>query len=286
MLRSIPRPLFLSLVLCGALPGSAALLPSAALAMPSYEGFGGYAPGTSVGSLNGGYGWSGGWGGSGLSLTVASPGLSHPGLATSPGAATSGVPGGNVAWYYRDLDQRVGDGATLYLSVLLRPETGISDYGGLSLVGSVGDIFMGESGDAAMGSHAYGLESRIPDGPDADTDPDVLIDSSAIMASPGETALLVLKATLMAGPDLFALFVNPIPGSSEADNTVAARFLPTDGLDLGELIFIAINNAGNWTTDEIRIGATFASVTPAPAPGALPLLVAGLAALSIRRRRG
>ncbi len=245
--------------------------------MPSYEGFGGYSPGASVASLNGGYGWNGTWGGNGLSLTVSAPGLSHAGLATSPGAATSEAPGVNVAWYYRDLEQQVGDGATLYLSFLLRPETGISDYGGLSVIGSDGGIFIGESGDAAMGSHAYGLESRIPG---------VLIDSSSIMANPGETALLVLKATLTAGPDLFELFVNPIPGSSEAANTVAARFLPTDGLDVGSLIYIAINNAGNWTTDEIRVGATFESVTPAPAPGVLSLLVVGLAALSMRRRRG
>lgn len=283
MPRSTPRLVSLSLVLLG----SAALLPSQVLAMPSYEGFGGYSPGASVASLNGGYGWSGGWGGNGLSLTVSTPGLSHAGLATSPGAATSGAPVQDVvAWYYRDLEQQIGNGTTLYLSFLLRPETGISDYGGLSLMGSGGGIFIGESGDAAMGSHAYGLESRIPDGPDADTDEDVLIDSSTIMASPGETALLVLKATLTAGPDLFELFVNPIPGSSEAANTVAARFLPAAGLDVGSLIYIAINNAGNWTTDEIRIGATFESVIPAPAPGVLSLLVAGLAALSIRRRRG
>lgn len=61
------------------------------------------------------------------------------------------------------------------------------------------------------------------------------------------------------------------------------------GLDLGSLTYIAINNDGNWTTDEIRIGASFASVTPlavpTPAPGAL-LLLGGILVLARRIRHG
>jgi hypothetical protein len=256
-------------VLALALLAGAALSGGPASAMPTYDGFGDYTTGATLPSQpGGGYGWNGAWGGGGLPVTVAAPGLAFPGLDTSPGAATSSAPVVNtVAWYWRDVQPGIGDGTTFYLSFLLRPEIAISDYGGLSIWGSAGSIFIGESGAAAGGSHAYGLEANVTS---------AIIASSSVMASPGETALLVLKATLGVGPDLFELFVNPLPGTSEADNLVAASFDTAMGVDLGNLTFIAINNEGNWTTDEIRIGASFASVTPmtvpTPAPAALLLL--------------
>jgi hypothetical protein len=267
-------------VLALALLAGAGLAGGPALAMPTYDGFGGYATGESLPSLGGGYGWNGAWGGGGLDVTVTAPGLAFPGLATSAGAATSSAPVMNtVAWYWRDVVPGIGDGTTFYLSFLLRPEIAISDYGGLSIYGSAGNIFVGESGTAAGDSHAYGLEGNVAG---------AIIASSSVIASPGETALLVLKATLGVGPDLFELFVNPLPGSSEADNVVAASFGTALGLDLGSLSFIAINNEGNWTTDEIRIGASFESVTPravpAPATAAL-LLLGGILMLARGRRR-
>jgi hypothetical protein len=268
-------------VLALALLAGAGLAGGPALAMPTYDGFGDYATGASLPSQpGGGYGWNGAWGGGGLDVTVTAPGLAFPGLATSAGAATSSAPVVNtVAWYWRDVAPGIGDGTTFYLSFLLRPEIAISDYGGLSVWGSAGNIFVGESGAAAGGSHAYGLEANVAG---------AIVASSKVLASPGETALLVLKATLGVGPDLFELFVNPLPGSSEADNLVAASFGTGMGLDLGSLTFIAINNEGNWTTDEIRIGASFESVTPravpAPATAAL-LLLGGILMLARGRRR-
>lgn len=265
------------------LVGAGAPVP-AAWATPSYEGFASYPAGGPIAyQTGGGSGWSGGWGGGGLSLTATAPGLAVTGLASSPGAATSGAPtSGMVAWYYRDLETQVGSGSTFYLSFLLRPETGLSDYGGLSLMGTMGGIFVGESGEAAMGSHAYGLEARVPDGDDPDTDPDPRLAQSLIIASPGQTALLVLKATLLDGPDLFELFVDPILGMGEP---VAAAVLgPGQGIDLGTVVYLAINNDGNWTTDEIRSGSSFAAVTPAamPVPGSLVLLLAGFAVFGVR----
>lgn len=259
---------------------------SGARATPSYEGFSGYSAGSPIASPSpgGGYGWKGAWGGGGLSLTATGPGLAYSGLATSPGAATSGPPSTNtVAWYYRDLDTPIGEGSTLYVGFLLRPETGISDYGGLGLMGPADGIFAGKSGSASGGSNYYGLEGSLPDGSDADTKPDPLVAPTGIMACPGQTAFLVIKATMLAGADRFDLFVDPIPGAAEP--TPSATIGTEYGIDLGSAIYLAINNAGNWTTDEIRVGSTFASVTPAPLPATLALLLAGLAPLRARAAR-
>jgi len=263
-----------------ALSSAAALAPAAA--GPAYEGFSDYSIGANVWGLNGGTGWGGtGWGGDWwdgrLDLQVTAPGLTYAGLPTTPGAATAaGAPatpppsGTWVAWYTRLLSAPVGlDNSTLYLSFLLRPELGqpLSDYGGLN----IGDLFIGKSGINGGSDPRYGLE-----GPTDSVAP------SGVAASPGETVLLVLKASFLPGNDRFDLFVNPLPGWLEPTTADATKL----NRDLGITTFIAVNNAGNWTIDEIRIGDSFATVSGAPAPGVPALLLGGLGVLAARRGRG
>jgi len=252
-----------------ALTAAAHLSPAGATSV--YEGFSDYAIGTPVEALNGGSGWGGAWWYGGLDLNVSAPGLTYAGLPTAGGAATSAAPSPpQVAWYIRLLQAPVGiDNSTLYLSFLLRPEAGqpLSDYGGLN----IGDLFVGKSGINAGSDPRYGLEGPID-----------IISPSAVAASPGETVFLVLKANFLPGNDHFDLFVNPLPGLLEpmtADATKTNR-------DLGTTDFIAINNAGNWTIDEIRIGDSFAAVSGAPVPGVPALLLGGLGVLAAGRWRG
>ena len=78
------------------------------------------------------------------------------------------------------------------------------------------------------------------------------------------------------------LFVNPVAGAPlplVADATLPFNLGPTDT--------IVINNAGAWTTDEIRLGTTVEDVLPAavPEPASMSLLMSGLAAAALARRR-
>jgi hypothetical protein len=70
-----------------------------------------------------------------------------------------------------------------------------------------------------------------------------------------------VKAQFLNGHDIFTLYVNPVPGDSE----------PTSGavksdLDLGVVSAVGIYSTGGFAVDEIRIGTTFADVTPAANP--------------------
>ena len=109
------------------------------------------------------------------------------------------------------------------------------------------------------------------------------IASSSVSAQAGTTVLLVLHAQFQAGNDIFELFVDPVPGIAEplvADATMA-------NFDLAQPDFLYINNPGGWTMDEIRLGPTFAAVTPVavPAPPSSLLIVGGLAVIALARRR-
>lgn len=245
----------------------------ATAALSSYEGFDGpgYDDGALLNGLGGGSGWSGSWGAGNPLALVTANGLSFGALATTPGAATATakpVPpgGGDITFEQRQLGAAIGgDDTTVYLSLLLRPEPGFGFYGGLNL----GGLFIGKSGP----TDTYGLESGSG------------IASSGTVAQVGETVLLVLRAQFLAGNDVFDLFVNPLPGAAEPSQPDATMSL----FDLGTAGLVTINNAGAWTIDELRLGTSFADVTPAallPAPTTLALLLAaGLGGLAGGRRR-
>ena len=103
------------------------------------------------------------------------------------------------------------------------------------------------------------------------------------MANAGETTLLLLRAQFLAGNDVLDLFVNPVAGAPLP--LVADATLPL--FNLGSTDAIVVNNAGAWTADEIRLGTTVDDVLPAavPEPASMSLLMSGLAAAALARRR-
>jgi len=261
--RLLSRLVLLSALSLSVFPGSSGA------ALIAYDGFA-YAPGVDLNGQNGGTGWDDAWFAGNPLAFIATPGLAFGGLGTTPGAATATAKpsppgGGDITFEQRHLADSVGaDGTTLYLSVLMRPEAGFGFYGGLNL----GSFFIGQSGPTTT----YGLEAGAD------------IASSSVEAAVGETVLLVLRAQFLAGNDVFDLFVNPVPGAAvplAADATVT-------GFDLVGTDTVTINNAGAWTIDEIRFGATFADVTPlaVPAPPVALLLAGGLIAGVLVRTRG
>ena len=108
------------------------------------------------------------------------------------------------------------------------------------------------------------------------------IASSSVAAQTATTVFLVLHVEFQAGNDLIELFVNPTLGAALPAGADAVM----SNLDLAGST-LTINNASGWTTDEIRLGDSFAAVTPTlvPEPSGLLLLVSGLGLLGLAQRR-
>jgi hypothetical protein len=250
------------LMLCLVLLG----LPHSALAGVVYEGFD-YPVGSSLAGQSGGSGWAGAWTTPGGADLTIGTGLSFGGLATSPGSAVSApyAPpnmGSSVSYFTRNTASTYGaDNTTTYFSFLLRPEAGFGFYGGIN----IGNLFIGRSGNQAD----YGLEGPTND-----------ISLSNVPVAVDTTVLLVLRADFLPGNDRLSLYVNPTPGGPEPSTPDVIK----TNLDVGTINSVVINNYGGWLTDDIRIGSTFASVTPlaaVPEPSALVLLATTLPGLAL-----
>jgi hypothetical protein len=243
-------------VLCGAF-----LLTQSTWAQSVYEGFNLTFP-----LFNTGSGFSAAWaqGGfnvSGAGYTAGEKSLAFNGLATTPGRVIGGAfPGINGAT--RTLAQPLGaDNTTAYLSFMIRPagtlDAGIfNGFFGVTLNGAgLQDLFVGKPGGGAV--HEYVLEDRGGAGQL----------SSGVPVAIGQTAFLVVKAEFRAGPDIFTLYANPTPGEPEP----ASGAIKSDR-DFGTISRVGIYSTGAFEVDEIRIGASYADVTPrgafAGTPGA------------------
>lgn len=206
---------------------------------------------------NGGFGFSGPWTQGGFNAFAAGysargRSLCHRRLEVG-GGSVSGNAFSAINGTVRNLAQPLGaPNSTAYVSFLLRPEGTLNDgifngFFGLTLNGSVGnDLFIGKPGGGAP--EQYVLENRGGAGQAA----------SGVNVVIGRTTLLVVKAQFLAGNDVFTLYVNPRPGHPEP---VAGNAVKSD-VDLGTVSKIGIYSTGAFVIDEIRIGSTFADVTP------------------------
>lgn len=230
-------------VLCLAAPASAQLL--------SYDGFDN-GPLADLIASNGGTGWLNSWADGGSEPTaVVTNGLSFTGLATASGAAETPYAGAMaIGSYYQRTFQTVPLGTTaLYVSFLLRPDTA-GTWGGL-----------------AFGSYPYGMQVGIPDGYDSYglMTSQGLGDLTTRLAVAGETTLVVVRIALNtpAAGSSFRLFLDPPIGSLEPATADAIFGLgPVSTLPTS----LALRNGTGVTTDEIRVGLSWASVLPAEPP--------------------
>ncbi len=221
-----------------------------ALAQTAYEGFELTFP-----DYDGGNGLTGNWQQGGFNAFAANYGaaetsLSFNGLQTSGGRIV-GAAFPTINGAIRNLAQPIGtDNTTLYLSLLVRPlgtlNQGVfNGFFGMTLGGSANELFVGKPGGGLVES--YVVEQRGGSGQI----------SSGVPTVVGQTTLLVVRAEFLLGNDLFTLHVNPNPGYPEPTNGV----MKSD-LDLGMLSRLGIYSTGAFAIDEIRIGATYADVTP------------------------
>jgi len=148
-------------------------------------------------------------------------------------------------------------GTTNYYSILIRPEGSVttSNYWGLQLFANNGgsDLFVGKPGSSLFYALEYATNS-------------VFVDAfSSTQAVSNQPVFLVVRVAFLPGGtnDQFRLYVNPTPGGPEPATPSAALigFLGTQnglGFNSGD------NGSGGTQTsfDEIRVGTTYADVTP------------------------
>jgi hypothetical protein len=247
----------------------------------SYEPFG-YAQvgGDLQGNSGGGsFGFGGAWvpGGFNASLSnnydIAAGSLSFGQLLTSGNRASSG-PTTAISGLTRNLAVPIGAaGTTRYYSLLLRPEGSLNEgvfngFFGLNLeLPGEPELYVGKPGGGPL--DRYVIETRGGSGQFA----------SPVPVTIGQTALLVVKAQFLAANDVFTLYVNPAPGGPE----------PTVGIvkgdiNLGTVSGFTLYSSGAFSVDELRLGQTFADVTPVvPEPGSLGMVVGAAVGLVARR---
>jgi len=217
----------------------------------AYEGFG---PSFPI-YANGGVGFSGPWAQGGFNAfasgyTTNAVSLSYPSLRPGTAGSVSGSAFPAINGAIRNLEQPLGDGTTVYMSFVLRPDGVLSDgifngFFGVTLNGISNDLFIGKPGGGALDQYVLETRGGIGQVP------------SGTSTNVGHAALLVLKAQFVSGNDIFTLYTNPNPGSTEpSSGTVKSD------LDLGVVSKIGIYSSGAFTVDEIRIGTTYEDVVP------------------------
>jgi hypothetical protein len=221
----------------------------------AYEPFG-YESGTSVPDEIGGIGFSAGWTAGGASASVhdnfivESGSLVYPRLAVSGGHVHSGAQM-SISGVSRPLAQPMGqDGTTRYLSFLVQPEGALgegifSGFFGLALGAAESALFIGKPGGGQLDVFVVeelGGAGQVPS------------TSSTVL---GQVTLFVVKAEFGDPTDRFTLYVNPQVGAAEPATGIVKQ-----DRGFGEMGSVLLYSSGAFSLDEIRVGDTFASVTP------------------------
>jgi hypothetical protein len=201
--------------------------------------------------------------------------LSFANLLTSGNRASSG-PVNAIAGLTRDFSSPIGAaGTTRYYSFLLRPEGTLNEgifngFFGLTLeTPDEPELFTGKPGAEALTQ--YVIEDRGG----------AFQHPSPIPVVIGQTALLVVKAEFLDPNDRFTLYMNPIPGGPEP----LVGTIKFDS-NLSTVSGFTLYSTGAFSIDELRLGETFADVTPAvPEPGAILIFLGALVGMAKSRAR-
>lgn len=272
---------------------TAAFLLSPALlsAQLLYDGFD-YTTGNTLGSN----GWNLIASSGGAATNVVAQNLSMVDFGPSEGNAVELRPNGQD-WYrsYTTQSYTTSDNASLYYSFLMRVDSlgALDATGGLfvSLADAAGNA--GQSASVWLRSSAGGFQIGVSKR-----------NGSPIFAAEeftvGTTVLLAAAYNLVSGPinnDTASLWINP--GSLSAGSPPAATLTtPVSGINDDIISFSTVvlrpqgaagstQVPGSLIFDEVRVGNSWAVITPIPEPGTTALIGLGLVgALVFRRIRG
>ncbi len=264
-----------------------------------HESFAYVPPDTRLNGNTGGTGLAGSWTAPDTGAVEAAN-LSYGSLETS-GSATV-AKGFNASSPYigvgaTTLNGLLDDGGELWMSFLFRVNTANNIRFAIGL----GDTYVTSNGDlnpAVTGAQAIGFaipyfpEEAYPvmwttndyDGGNVQNAPSGLTSGSAFTIGDNTTYLFVLHAQWNANGTLNDSLTLYTPGTDLVLGSAASTYegvLSQDSFDT--LFFTADQTLG--ILDEIRVGATYASVTPIPEPSSSVLLGSVLSGLLLRRRR-
>lgn len=240
---------------------------------------------------SGGLSGNGSWVGGSSGLTVGSANLSYPGLAdaTSPGNNLVVTSGGTAGSMTVPFTSTAITGGSVYYSFLAEATTlptGNNYLTSLLPTGATGPnggsdplaVYVGQQ--TAGSSYKVGVRHNG-------------LGSGATYASANAAFTLntanffVVKYTFGSGGTI-SLYVNPTPGGTEPTADVTAGAGGTEASDLLLLGFKAQSSAtaGVWQFDTLRVGDTWASVTPVavPEPSTCAIAVLAFAASGLARR--
>ena len=229
-------------------------------------------PAGGIAGQNGGSGFASSWRGGG---TVDAVGQTYPGLPTNGGGFVSN--GGNGA-NFRDLGSTYGaDGTTIFVSLLISAQPGFTttnpDYAGFSLFDG-GDLKANERFYLGQ-TFRQGVYGFVREG-----------DSDNFSSGPVSTAstFLVAEINFLPGADKVSLYINPTTGLAAPNGTPTTASVTSFNFD--RLRIQTGFNTAAFKFDEIRIGTTYADVSPVPEPTSMLLLgISGTALLARRRGR-
>ena len=257
-----------------------ALCFAASAALTVYDGFDYGGTSGDLTGKNGGSGFSGAYTDSGNSTIYTTTGLTYGTLETTGGASLTADGGATTTLNFRGFTA-ISSGETWISFLGQRNGTaGATVFAGLSFYNS-GGIATANS-EFTISSAGTGGTWRLFDNNNgaatAFTSTSTLIDSNT-------TYLLVARIAWGAGAggtETVSLFVNPTLGSTPLIAAASRDINMTTNIDK---VRIAGQNGVNYTFDEIRIGDSFASVTPVPEASTAAALLLGLSSLAFRRRR-
>lgn len=252
-----------------------AVTPPAGASLIAYEGFN-YTAGSSLAGQSGGGStgfvseWASPFGGD---VTLEAGSLSFGALDTTGGKVYVSPTSGTTT-APRSLSSPISSGVT-YVSVLAQFEAGTRQFGLALHESGTERLLIGKQGGQTDWSIGAGGGFGVA--------------GTGITATNTPTLLVVRIEWDESGDEDIRLWVNPTPGSSEP------ALASADAVKIGERggfngIRVAAGfNSGSQITatgwiDEVRIGTTWADVTPVPEPGSVGLFsVASL--LWLKRRR-
>lgn len=216
-------------------------------ALLAYEPFDYPATGQLIGLTNG-FGFLTAWTNAGYDpslrpFNMKLGALDYPGLAIQGTNCVNAGAYTGVASVSRRLTTVPGDtNGVLFLSFLHRLE-GNTEYGSVVFgVGRGEELSIGRRSRQPFFLAHRGGAGRV---------------FSDTKSAEGETVFVVVKMELQEGPDRITLYVDPTPGQSEP-----AHGAVKEDLDVQFADTIFLQSRAAWSVDEIRLGTTWADVTP------------------------
>ena len=268
-----------SLTLMTAAAGTLALTAASAAGVGIGEELFAYSAAVSVQGLNGGTGWSTDWSNSGSSNVVAATGLSYSdvngdSLVTSGKAleVAGNSPTDNTANGFRNVSVT---GSEIWASTLIRVDG----------TGNVALQLRDDSGDSSNNDVSVRYSDGNFDIITEEASNDINVTSGVSTTGTYLMVMQIVQDGVSAGNDEVNFWVDPDIGGAAPAPTAS---MSSPGLSFENLnrvlipVFDGTDPFGEYIYDEIRVGTSFADVTPIPEPGSAALV--GLGALLVLRK--